>query len=78
MNKHDKHPDEHLVQVFSTPSAEIAEIVRNALEEEGIRCAIGNEHQAALTGLGDMLEVEVYVAEHDVAKARELIESHIK
>lgn len=73
-----EHPDEHLVKVYSVPSAETAEIIRNALEEEGIRCAIGNEHQAALTGLGGMLAVEVYVGEHDVEKARALIESHIK
>jgi len=68
---------EQMVKVYSVTSAELAEIIRVALEDEGIRCAIGNEHQAGLTGMGDLLSVDIFVPEHEAARAHKLIESHI-
>jgi len=62
-------PDD-LVTVYTVHSAAEAEIIKNALEADGIACSIGNESQAGLAGL---LEIVVQVRATDEPRARELI-----
>jgi hypothetical protein len=50
-----------------------AEIVRNALRGEGIRCELDGERQA---GLSDILEIGVLVRARDADLARKLIRRH--
>lgn len=65
--------DLDLVEVYSLKNPAIAEIIKNALEAEGIRCELGNETQAGMTGI---LDIRVFVRASDAQRARELIESH--
>lgn len=59
--------DQDLVTVYSVNNAPEAELVRAALEAEGIRCVIGGEGQAGLAGV---LSIDILVPEDSVAKAR--------
>ena len=65
--------DADLVTVYTLKSAANAEIIKNALEAEGIPCSLDNESQAGLTGIFD---IGVLVRAADEARARELIEEH--
>lgn len=65
--------DLDLVEVYSLKNPAIAEIIKNALEAEGIRCELGNETQAGMTGI---LDIRVFVRAVDAQRARDLIESH--
>ena len=65
--------DLDLVSVYTLKSAANAEIIKNALEAEGIPCSLDNESQAGLTGIFD---ISVLVRATDEARARELIEAH--
>lgn len=65
--------DLDLVEVYSLKNPAIAEIIKNALEAEGIRCELGNETQAGMTGI---LDIRVFVRAVDAERARELIASH--
>jgi hypothetical protein len=62
-----------LVSVFTLNDPGKADIIKNALEAEGIRCELGGEHQAGFTGL---FEIDVLVREADADRALKLIESH--
>jgi hypothetical protein len=64
---------EELVSVYTLNDPGKAEIIKNALVAEGIRCELGGEHQAGLTGL---FEIDVLVREVDVDRALKFIESH--
>jgi hypothetical protein len=64
---------EELVTVYTLKSPIQAEVIKNALESEGIQCHLDGESQAGLTGIFD---IEVQVKSTDAARARELIESH--
>lgn len=61
---------EDLVEIDAVNEPTAAEIMKLALEAEGIPCTIGNLHQAGLTGI---LAVPVYVRREDVARAQEIL-----
>ena len=61
---------DELITVFTTRDLMEAEMIRMALNEEGIRCEIENEHQAGLTGI---LEMKVNVLDRDAERAKETI-----
>lgn len=62
-----------LVKVFSVTDPNIAEIIKGALQAEGIACQLGGEGQAGFTGLW---EIDVLVRATDADAARKVIESH--
>jgi hypothetical protein len=62
-----------LIEVYSVKNLATAEIVKNALEAEGIACRLDNESQAGLTGIFD---IKVLVRAADEDRARELIATH--
>jgi hypothetical protein len=62
-----------LVSVYTLTDPNKAEILRVALESEGIACELGGEGQAAFTGLW---EIDVLVRAIDADRARKIIESH--
>jgi len=64
-----------LVPVYTAADPIKANIVKNLLEEEGIRAFIANENQAAVTGLMAS-EVKVLVEADRAEEARKLIEPH--
>jgi hypothetical protein len=51
-----------------------AEVIRNALEAQGIRCFLDGINQAAHAGLG-AFEIKVQVHEQDRARAQEFLET---
>lgn len=64
-----------LVEVFSTDDANEAEILRGALQSEGIKCEISGKSQAGLTGVG-IMEIKLLVREADLDRARAYLEQH--
>ncbi|MCG8583926.1 MAG: DUF2007 domain-containing protein [Pirellulales bacterium] len=70
MSDHDE-----IVTVYTVKDEMEGEIIKNALEDEGIMCNLGGEHQAGLTGTFD---VDILVRAEDEARAREIIESHLE
>ena len=66
---------EDLVTVFTVGNSIKAEIVKNALEAEGIRCFLENANQADLQNLITM-DIKIQVPAPDAARARELIEEN--
>lgn len=66
--------DLDLVDVYTLKNPAIAEIIKNALEAEGIPCRLDNESQAGLTGIFD---IQVLVRAADADRARELIQTHV-
>jgi hypothetical protein len=65
--------EQKLVPVYRSADVGRAEVIRAALEEQGIHCALENELQAGLSGL---LECRLLVMEQDFEVARQFIESH--
>ena len=63
--------DNELQTVFTTTLPAQAEIMKVALEGEGIAAFVDGAHQAAFTGA---LDVYVSVAKNDAARAATLIE----
>jgi hypothetical protein len=63
------------VEFYSTNDINEARILRNALEDEGIRCKIDGEHQAGFTGM-DGIAIRLMVLEADVERARAFVEEH--
>ncbi len=63
------------VEVYSTSDPNDAEIIRIALEGEGIECKITDEHQAGFTGIG-MVPVKLYVRAEDSDRAIAYIKKH--
>ena len=63
---------DELITVYTVYDPAEADVIRNALEMEGIRCVLDNEHQAGLTGV---FQIAVQVRAIDADKARRLIES---
>jgi hypothetical protein len=59
--------------VYTLNNPGVAEIIKNALENEGIACAIENEHQAGLTGV---FEIRLLTRASDAERARQIIEAH--
>lgn len=64
-----------LVTVYTVSNAIEAEIIKNALEDEGIRCEIEGGHQAGEAGLIG-IEIKLQVPEDDAERAREFIKEH--
>lgn len=62
-----------LVTVYTLNDATQAELIRNALHDEGIACEIDGENQAGLTGI---LEIKILCRAVDADRARKFIESH--
>lgn len=62
-----------LVTIFSLTDATKAEVIRVALQAEGIRCEVGGEGQAGFTGLW---EIDILVRAEDADRATKIIESH--
>ena len=61
---------DELLEVYSTDDATIAEIIRNALHTEGIKCEIDGERQAGLTGINSFpIRLLVLAADYDTARA---------
>jgi hypothetical protein len=66
---------QELVTVYNASNSVEAEIVKNAMEDEGIRCFVEGENQAAESGLAG-IPVQIQVAAIDANKAREFIVAH--
>jgi hypothetical protein len=66
---------EDLVTVYTLGNPVQAEIIKNALQADGIRCFLDGINQAAEPGLIG-LEIRVQVAPADADRARKLLESH--
>lgn len=62
-----------LVTVYTVTNPVQGEIIKNALEDEQIQCALEGEAQAGLTGV---LEIRVMVRAVDAERAAELIREH--
>ncbi len=66
---------EEFVTVYTLTNPMVAELIRNDLEAEGIRCILAGIEQASNVGLPGT-EIQVQVSGEDSARARVLIESH--
>ena len=64
-----------LVTVYTLSNPLKAEIIKNALEEEGIRCRLDGSQQAGEAGL-TAFEVGILVRAGDADRARKLIMRH--
>ena len=62
-----------LVTIYRTTDPGEAEVIRVALEEDGIRCEVDGSHQGGFTGT---LEMGLLVRAIDADRARKIIESH--
>ncbi|HLW67517.1 MAG TPA: DUF2007 domain-containing protein [Gemmataceae bacterium] len=65
--------NDELVTIETVSNPVEAEIIRNALNAEGIACEIGNENQAAFPGLG-ALEIEIMTRAEDADRARKILQ----
>ncbi len=63
--------EELLIPIYKTSDLGRAEVIRIALEESGIRCALENELQAGLSGI---LQCRLLVLASDFEAARQIIE----
>ncbi len=61
------------VAVYTTQDLYEAEIVKNALQNEGIMCEIDGTNQG---GFVELFDVRLVVRAADADRAREIIESH--
>ena len=64
-----------LVTVYTVNNAVTAQIIENALRDEGIRCFLEGENQAGEAGLTG-LEIKIQVPIDDADRARTFIEAH--
>ena len=62
-----------IITVYTLHDPNHAEIIRAALHNEGIKCEIDGENQAAMTNI---LEIGILVRAVDADRARKIIESH--
>ena len=63
------------VTVYTTPNEVEAEIIKNALVADGIRCELEGANQAAEPGLG-AIPVKVQVQAKDAEMARKIVLRH--
>jgi len=61
------------VEIYTTTNPAEAEILKNRLESEGIKCDLGDENQGSFTGL---FAIRVLVRAWDEERARKMIASH--
>jgi hypothetical protein len=59
------------IVVYTVTDPNVAELIRNALHEEGIVCEISGESQAGLAGV---LEIDILTRAIDADRARKIIE----
>ena len=69
-----QRPDD-LMSVYSTNNASEGEILRGALQGEGIKCEIAGENQAGLAGI-DSMEIQLLVRAEDFDRAHAFLERH--
>ncbi len=62
------------VEVYASKTLADAEIVKNYLESEGIKCVLEGENQASLSGL---LTVRILVRAWDEEKAQRILALHM-
>jgi hypothetical protein len=65
--------DPELITVFSTNNFAEAEILKNALEDEGIKCVLEGENQGSFAGI---LEIRGMVLVSDEDRAKEVLTTH--
>jgi len=61
---------EEPVQVYTVTDPTVAEMIRNALQEDGIVCEISGETQAGLSGI---LEIQIMTRAIDADRAQRII-----
>lgn len=64
-------PDE-LVKIYTVTDPNQAEIIKVALESEGIRCELGGTAQGGFTGIWD---IDITVRAQDADRALKIIQS---
>ena len=64
-----------LVTVFTAFDEIDAEVVKLALEADGIRCFIENAHQGGLSGV---LPAKVQVLASDEERAKQIVDEHLE
>ena len=64
-----------LLTVYTTNDANEAEVIRGAIQAEGMKCEIVGEGQAGLAGL-DTMEIKVVVRAEDYDGAKAFLEEH--
>lgn len=64
---------QELVCVYTVGDPNLAEIIKNALQSEGIKASIENEGQAGLSGV---LDIKICVRAIDADRATKFIKSH--
>ncbi len=64
-----------LVEVYTCNASYQGEIIKNALNDEGIRCFLENANQAGEAGLIG-IPIRLLVPAADADRARKLIQSH--
>ena len=69
----DNLDQQELVPIYTAQDSVQAEILKNALEAEGIPASIEGEHQGGFSGV---LLIRLFVREQDAARARAFIEDH--
>jgi len=68
---------DELVTVYTLGDSLKAQIIKNALAAEGIRCHLEGADLAGEVGL-NVFEIKVQVPAHDADRARRFIEAHEK
>jgi hypothetical protein len=64
-----------ILTVYTTGNATEAEVLRSALEAEGIKCQVGGESQAGLAGI-ETMGIQLLVRAVDFDRARAFLEQH--
>jgi hypothetical protein len=66
--------NDEAVVIFTTSDPYVAEVVKGALEAEGIACAIGGERQGGFVGV--LPEISLMVSAAQAEQARAIIAKH--
>ena len=72
MSENELSPDDPIT-VYTLNDYYQAEIIKNALQSEGIHCDLDGENQA---GLAEVLTIGVMVRQRDADHARKIIRKH--
>ncbi len=64
----------NLTTLIKLTDSNLAEILKLALADEEIECAIEGEHQAGLTGV---FQIRVLVPQKDLAHAEQILQEHV-
>ena len=66
---------DELVTVYRAANPPEAEIIRAALEADGIWCRVGDPNQGGFVGVGTVEDVEVLVPASQAERARQVLEN---